>query len=219
MFAAGTGELLLENPLSDQAAADRDWAALGGITVRQGRYSFPAGIQIEPGDIITAKSMDGDYPVAVTALVMTLDGGVKTEILSGGPPASGGSTGPVSQALKTLEADFARVRSLVAENATINSANIETLRAGMIETKFIRSPDYAVETVPQIYPETGIYPENGLYPSNGELVIAGFAIDMEHGMIYGGFYSEQIAALEIRVEALEDQAEDFERRIYALEHA
>lgn len=128
-YEAGDGTLAMDNPLCDQAAATRAYTALAGVSVRAGSYGYPAGIQIEPGDIITARSMDGSYAVAATSITMTLDGGVKTNLRSGGAPPSGGASGPISQALKVLQADIAHIRQLVAENADINSANIGTLQA------------------------------------------------------------------------------------------
>lgn len=132
-YEAGDGTLAMDNPLCDQAAATRAYTALGGVSVRAGSYWYPAGIQIEPGDIITARSMDGSYAVAATSITMTLDGGVKTALRSGGAPPSGGAYGPISQALKMLQADIAHIRQLVAENADINSANIGTLQADLAE--------------------------------------------------------------------------------------
>ena len=58
-YTAGDGSLAMDNPLADQAAADLAFAALAGVTVRPGRYSFPGGLLLEPGDIFTVRSMDG----------------------------------------------------------------------------------------------------------------------------------------------------------------
>ena len=131
-FFAGDGTLAMMNPLADQAAADRAYESLNGIIVRPGSYSFPGGILLEPGDRITVESMDGFYQTAVFTITMTIDGGVKTDIICGGTNQTVGSMGPINQALTTLQADIARVRKLIAENAEIGSANIQDLTAEQI---------------------------------------------------------------------------------------
>lgn len=133
IYSAGDGTLAVENPLADQAAADRAWAVLAGVTVRPGTYSFPGGLLLEPGDIFTVRSMDGTYPVAAVAMTMTLDGGCMTEASCGGDVPSGGVVGTINQALQTLQADLARVKQLFADNAQIVSAYITNLTVDQIK--------------------------------------------------------------------------------------
>ena len=128
-FFAGDGSLALVNLLASQDAAERAWAALKGTTVRPGQYTFPGGLLLEPGDLFTVTSMDGDYPVAAAVIGMTLDGGVRTTVSCGGAAADGGAMGGINQALNALAADIVRIRKLIADNAEINSANIGTLTA------------------------------------------------------------------------------------------
>lgn len=204
-FAAGDGTLLIENPLADQAAADRVFGLLEGLTFRPGTYSIPVGILLEPGDVITVQSMDGNYQVAVAMLTLTLDGGAKATITCGGYLSKGGSQGAINQALSALYADFARLRSLVAENAEITNARISNLTAEDITAGRIHSTDFYAEDLNELYPASDLYPEKGLYPNNGEEIIRGFEIDFESGIIRGVFWSEDIQALKDRVTALEER--------------
>ena len=80
---------------------------------------------------------------------------------------------------------------------------ITNLTADDISSGIIHSADYRTTPVPMIYPASTLYPSSTTYPSNGEYVTSGFAIDFETGQIYGGFYSEQIAALQSAVSDLQ----------------
>ena len=195
-YGAGDGTLMVNNPLADQNAADRAFAALEGIRFRPGSYSFPGGLLLEPGDVITVNSMDGSYSVACVMISMSFDGGVKTSVSCGGYAPEGGAQGSINQALATLYADFARLRTLVAENAQIVSAKITNLTVDDIAAGRIRSTDFAVEELQEIYPGAKVFPSSTLYPNNGEQIIRGFEIDFSTGIIRGAFWSEPIAALE-----------------------
>ena len=85
----------------------------------------------------------------------------------------------------------------------IQQAEIDRLKAKYIETLFIASPDYMAEDIPWAYPSDSLYPDSTTWASGGVNVIRGFAIDLTHGLILGGFYSKALAELEARVEALE----------------
>ena len=207
-FSAGDGSLLIENPLADQAAADRAFEVLDGLTFRPGTYSIPMGILLEPGDVITIQSMDGAYQVAVATLTLSLDGGAKASVACGGYLPQGGSQGAINQALTALHADFARLRSLVAENAEITAARISNLTADDITAGRIRSTDFAVVDLEMIYPAADLYPGDGLYPNNGEQILRGIEIDFESGIIRGVFWSQDIQELKDRVTALEDRLND-----------
>ena len=154
-FGAGDGTLMILNPLADQAAADRCYDALKDIAFRPGDYSFPGGLLLEPGDLFTLHSMDGSYTVAAVTISMSFDGGVKTTASCGGEVEKGGAQGSINQALATLYADFARLRSLVAENAQIVSAKITNLTAEDITAGRIHSTDFAAVNLPLIYPLEG----------------------------------------------------------------
>jgi len=66
---------------------------------------------------------------------------------------------------------------------------------------------FSVESIAILEPYFGDYdgktfPGSLTYPSNGETVIKGFAIDFSTGVIYGAFYSDQIAALQAEVDEI-----------------
>lgn len=202
-YGAGDGTLMISNPLADQDAADRAYTALEGLTFRPGTYSFPVGLSLEPGDIFTVQTMDGSYSVAAVSITMSIDGGVKTSVSCGGSDETGGCVGQINQALKALTADFARLRKLVADNATIVSAKITNLSADDITAGRIHSTDYATVELDEIYPGEDVYPSDTLYPNNGEEIIRGFEIDFGSGTIRGVFYSSVIDDLSERLDALE----------------
>lgn len=154
-FGAGDGTLMVQNPLADQLAADRCYAQLQNVEFRPGLYSFPGGLLLEPGDVFAIHSMDGSYAVAAITLNMSFDGGVKTTAGCGGEMEKGGAQGAINQALATLNADFARLRSLVAENAEIVSAKITHLTAEDITAGRIHSTDFSAVNLPLIYPLEG----------------------------------------------------------------
>lgn len=136
-FSAGDGTLMFNNPLADQDAVDRAMETLADVVFRPGSYTIPGGILLEPGDIISVESMDGTYSVAVTTIFMSIDGGVKSTIGCGGESESSGVVGTINQALKALQADYAKLQKLVAENASIinakiNNLSVEDLKAGKI---------------------------------------------------------------------------------------
>lgn len=216
-YGAGDGTLMVSNPLADQAAADRAFATLDGLSFRPGNYSFPGGLLLEPGDLITVHSMDGSYAVACIMLSMSFDGGVKTSTSCGGYAQEGGSQGAINQALATLYADFARLRTLVAENAQIVSAKISHLTSDDITAGRIHSTDFATIDLQQLFPSALLYPSDTTYPNNGEQIIRGFEIDFSTGIIRGVFWSEAVEALTARVEDIEREQSAFDDRLKKLE--
>jgi hypothetical protein len=183
-YGAGDGTLLISNPMADQAAADRSFDALKGLTFRPGSYSFPGGILLEPGDLIRIHSMDGSYDVLCAMIGMAIDGGVKTTVTCGGAIQKGGAQGAINQALAILTADFARIRKLVADNAEIVSAKISNLKADDITAGRIHSTDFAAVDLPLLYPVSGeIVSElvsrsgsNIVLPDAGERALSGLTI-------------------------------------------
>lgn len=204
-FGAGDGTMLVSNPLADQAAADRVFADLEGLVVRPGSYNFPGGLLLEPGDIITAVSIDGNYSVAAAQISMTLDGGCRTTITCGGASESGGIVGSINQALKDLQVAYAKIQKLVVRNADIVSAKISNLSVEDIHVGKIHSTDYETRTMDHIYPGMDIYPADALYPNNGEEITKGLEIDFTAGIIRGVFFSSVTDALEERIAALEER--------------
>lgn len=218
-YVSGDGTLIVGNPLADQAAADRAFATLASISFRPGSYSFPFGLLLEPGDIFTIESMDGTYQVAATTIVMRFDGGVKTSVACGGAVKSGGCVGAVNQALKALYADFARLRSLVAENATIVSAKITNLSVDDIVAGRIRSTDFKTVTLDNVFPAEYLYPGEAVHPNNGEEIIHGIEIDFSQGIIRGVFFNAVTDELSKRIEDQEQAITDLAARISKLETA
>lgn len=211
-FFAGDGTLAMLNPLADQEAADRAFEALEGVSLRPGSYSFPGGLLLEPGDLISIRSMDGEYQTAAVTVSMAFDGGVKTDISCGGANETGGAKGPLGQALETLQADIARVRKLIADNAEILSARITNLRAEDIVAGTIRSTDYKTAALEPVYPEETTFSSAALHPNNGEEITRGIEIDFKEGIIRGVFYNAAVDALSQRVDSLAE-------RITALENS
>lgn len=218
-YISGDGALMVNNPLADQAAADRALEALESVTFRPGSYSFPGGLLLEPGDIFAVESMDGTYQIAAVAVSMSFDGGVKTSVACGGAVKSGGAAGTINQALKVLYADFARLRSLVAENATIVSAKITNLSVNDIIAGRIRSTDFETVTLDKVYPAADLYPGKTVYPNNGEEIIRGIEIDFSQGIIRGVFFNTVTDDLGKRVTALEAANTALTERIAKLENA
>lgn len=202
-FAAGDGALLISNPLADQAAAERAYAALSGISFRPGSFTFPGGLLLEPGDIFSVESMDGTYHVAAVSISMSFDGGVRTTVACGGSVESGGAAGTITQALKNLEADLATIRNLVAENASIVSAKITNLSVEDLRAGKIRSADFQSVALPMIYPSDSLYPADTIFPSDGEEIVRGIEIDFTTGIIRGVFFNAVTDDLAARVSALE----------------
>lgn len=204
VFSAGDGTLLVENPLADQTTADLAWDNLKDLSFLPGKYSFPQGIQVEPGDQIRVQTLEGYQPIVAMSVTHAIDGGVKTTASCGGWPDNGGTPGQINQALKTLSAEFARVRKLIAENAEIVNARIDNLRAEDIIAGRIRSEDFSVTEMPFIYPMVDKYPSSTLYPSDGEQIIKGFEIDFSSQIIRGSFASDVTDALDRRITAVEE---------------
>lgn len=92
-----------------------------------------------------------------------------------------------------------------------------SLSADIIRAGQIRSTDFAVEELQELYPAADLYPSATTYPNNGEQIIRGFEIDFESGVIRGVFWSDAIAALEDRVLTLETQLSYTEKAVSDLQ--
>lgn len=204
-YSAGDGSLMVINPLADQAAADRVYGMLSALSFRPGTYSIPGGLLLEPGDLLTIKTMDGDYTALVSATSLELDGGARCTITAGGYAESGGAQGSINQQLRILEADYARLGKIVADNAEIVSARISSLSADDITAGRIQSTDFLVSALPMVFPGAETYPAANLYPSNGEEIIRGMEIDFSSGIIRGSFWADNITKLEQQIATLEDK--------------
>lgn len=119
-YKAGNGSLELSNPLASQAAATRAYRALSAVTVRKGRYSYPLGLIVEPGDVISIVTMDGTYRAAVSSHTLEIDGGVKSSDLGAGALDPDGTSGAAAEEEPvTLRARMAK--SLLAAAAEESS--------------------------------------------------------------------------------------------------
>lgn len=207
---SGTG-IGLENPYFTQEILDAVWSDIGGLDYSVGTCSFFGGLLTEPGDLISITDKQGNtfvFPVMTVSL--TLDGGCKAEISAAGqstPDASAVFTGGLNGQISRIEADVGVFKKLTAESLEAQTAKLNNLSVDDIKAGIIHSADYATAIVPLIYPADDLYPSKERYPSNGEEVTSGFAIDFASGIIYGVFYSAQIAALEKRVSELENLLE------------
>ena len=128
-YTAGDGSLEMENPLADQAAATRVYGLLSGVSSRKGTYSYPMGIQVEPGDVITVDSMDGNYPVAVVSQTLSFDGGVKSDVQSAGQLYPNGANGTFTDTYTSPNAtrSIRAVRLLSAAEDEDNAEEAEAL--------------------------------------------------------------------------------------------
>lgn len=126
--------------------------------------------------------------------------------------------GTADEALETVRLQQAIIERLSAAYAEIDTAvinileahgidadwiNAGTVKFRYLEGQLLKSRDYATARDPWVFPAETTYPLSSLYPSRGETVVSGFAIDLQTGEIFGGAYSEDMAALEARVYALE----------------
>lgn len=204
VYSAGDGSLLVKNPLADQVTADLAWENLEGLSFQPGRYTFPQGLQVEPGDRVRVQTLEGYQSIVAMTVSHNIDGGVRTTAACGGWPESGGTAGQINQALKTLSAEFAKVRKLIAENAEIVNARIDNLRAEDIIAGRIRSEDFSVTEEPLIYPGELWFPGDRVFPRNGEQIIKGFEIDFAAQIIRGSFTSDVTDALDRRLTAVEE---------------
>lgn len=203
-YSAGDGTLLVENPLCDQVTVDLAWNNLENLTFQPGRYSFPQGIQVEPGDRVRVQTLEGYQTTVAMSITHSIDGGVKTTTACGGWPESGGAAGQINRALQSLSAEFARVRKLIAENAEIVNARISNLRAEDIIAGRIRSEDFSVTEDPLIYPDVSLFSADDVFPRNGELITKGFEIDFAAQTIRGSFTSNVTDDLDRRLTAVEN---------------
>jgi hypothetical protein len=115
-YSAGDGSVEMENPLANKAAATRAFNALRTISSRKGTYSFPMGIQMEPGDVITVTTMDGTYPVAIVSQQLDIDGGVKSTVRGAGQMYPNGVNGTMTNTY-TPTRNLMRSARLLGETA------------------------------------------------------------------------------------------------------
>lgn len=195
------------NPYATQPICDALHEMLEGLvyspyTIEKGVYD-PAA---ELGDYVISKADVRSVLYAETvSLNMAFRGDISAPFkaeMEDEYPYSGmvGELGNVEEELReliTVVADKASIKDLYAVNAMIKNLSVEDIKTGIIH-----SNDYAVITAPFLYPAANVYPTAGTYASNGETVIKGFAIDFSTGVIYGAFYSEQIATIREEIEEI-----------------
>ena len=202
-FSAGDGSLMIENPLGSQATTELALQNLQGLAFRPGDYSFPQGIQVEPGDKLRVGTLEGWHNVATMRVSHQIDGGVRSTAICPGWPEGGGVAGQLSRTVQQLQTDLANLRNGLASTA----AQV----AGAQATSYsLRSADYSAEPLDATYPGDDLTPGEETYPSDSEEIISGFEIDYERGIIRGVFQSEQMTRIE-------EQLADLAERLAALE--
>ena len=180
-------------------------------------YDTQATVTRVEGDTLWVHIPGGVDETPIQRTIAASEGDVVQVRVSGGNAfavgnASAPPTDDTTALLAKLIADDSLKRAIEAlATLKLHAVELEALRAAQIETKWIQSPDYTATEIPLIYPDDDLYPDSVLYPSDGNLVISGFAIDLERAIIYGAFYSEQITTLQAQIAALET-------RIYTLEN-
>lgn len=90
-------------------------------------------------------------------------------------------------------------------NIYINASFIKSgfISSDLIKAGVIRSTDYAVIEIDEIYPEATLYPAVRLYPNDGNDITQGIEIDFAAGVIRGVLESTITQSLAKRIEALE----------------
>ena len=129
IYVAGDGSVYMDNPLANQTAASTAYNAIKNIKSRKGSFSFPMGVQLEPGDVISITSMDGNYPVAIVSEQLEFDGGVKCSVVSAGQSYPNGVNGSMSN---DYVIQSRSLRSGVVESDQLRSSGTdgEPLRSG-----------------------------------------------------------------------------------------
>lgn len=120
---AGSGSGMgfeIRNPFMTQSALDAVWSAIGGGTGYIGTLSMPFGLQCEPGDIVTATTVDGiAVSLLATTVVLSLDGGCKCDITAAGTSQTqqaAGFQGTIGKQLSVMEADLGRFRQVIVQD-------------------------------------------------------------------------------------------------------
>jgi len=144
---------------------------------------------------------------------------VRSSASCGGAGEEGGASGTINQALRSLQADVAQIRSLVAENATIISAKITNLSVEDIKAGRIRSMDFSASDLQMIYPDTTLYPGTTILPNRGEEIVRGIEIDFKAGVIRGVFFDSVTDAQQKEIDALKSANEALAQRVLALEQS
>ena len=205
-FSAGDGSLVTENPLGSQAATELALQNLQGLVFRPGDYSFPQGIQVEPGDRLRVGTLEGWHDVATLRVSHQIDGGDRTTAICPGWPEGGGVAGQISRTVQQLQTDLANLRNGLAATAA-------QAAAAQTASYSLRSADYSAEPLEAAYPGEDLSPGDETYPSDSEEIISGFEIDYERGIIRGVFQSEQVARIEEQLAELIGRVDALEARL------
>lgn len=88
----------------------------------------------------------------------------------------------------------------------INASFIKTgfISSDIIKAGKIRSTDFEVIEVDEIFPGSTVYPGATMYPNNGDDIHRGIEIDFSAGVIRGALHSSVTEQLASRIEALEN---------------
>ena len=91
--------------------------------------------------------------------------------------------------------------------------NANFIKAGFISSDLIkagkiRSEDFEMIPIAQIYPSTFIYPDTTVFPNNGEMISRGIEIDFASNVIRGVFFNDVTDALTRRITILENEVRE-----------
>ena len=208
-FSAGDGSLSTDKPPGSQGAVNLAYQNLQGLAFRPGDYSFPQGIQVEPGDKLRVGTLEGWHNVATMRVSHQIDGGARTTAICPGWPEGGGVAGKISRTVQQLQSDIAKLRNGLAAT-TVQAASAQT---ASYTSGTIRTADYSAEPLEAAYPGDDSFPGDETYPSDSEEIISGFEIDFDRQIIRGVFRSEQVERIESQLAELAQRLSDLEARL------
>lgn len=126
VYYAGVAPYLgLSNPLGTQALTNGIWTALNGAGgFVGGSVELPAGLLLEPGDVFYAATERCMVTLYASTVVNSIDGGCRTLVASTADMTCGDG-GSISQSVRTLEADVARIKHLEADYVKVGQLETE----------------------------------------------------------------------------------------------
>ena len=238
------GNRLLNSNITEstRAVLENIRQALGAVQYTPCKVTIPATSNVNTGQIVEVLDSNGNR--FSTYVMKTVHSGQKTKLESTGNAkrnsseamnflsnqdlkdyANSAAAGAVKD--QTQEDVFNKLTNGGAESGIYLKDGILYINANFIQSGFlsadiiragqIRSTDFEVEELQELYPAANLYPSATTYPNNGEQIIRGFEIDFESGVIRGVFWSDSIAALEDRVLTLETQLSYTEKSVLDLQ--
>ena len=108
---------------------------------------------------------------------------------------------------------------MVGSDIYINASFIQSgfISSDLIKAGVIRSTDFELAPIDEIYPATFLYPSGSTFPNNGEVIVRGLEIDFASGVIRGVFFNDVTDALDRRCKMLEEENRQLITRVENLE--